>query len=190
LNIEKKGIRALGIAESFLPTDEKSILAGVVMRADLVIDGVRYSRTSVKGDDASDRIIGLFKDFQRNDINVILIGGAVISLYNIIDPDRVNEETSVPVVLVTYRESRGLVSTLKKRFPKSWREKVQKYMVLGERSKLKLKSGYDVFVRSSGIREYSVPSILNRFTLQGAIPEPIRVAKMIAKAKLESERPI
>jgi len=39
LHLEKKGLRGLAIAESFAQNSEKSILAGIVMRRDFVIDG-------------------------------------------------------------------------------------------------------------------------------------------------------
>ncbi|OYV08524.1 MAG: hypothetical protein CG443_267, partial [Methanosaeta sp. ASP1-1] len=40
LYLNKPGLRALGIAESFVRSLPYSILAGVVMRADLRVDGL------------------------------------------------------------------------------------------------------------------------------------------------------
>ena len=39
LHLEKKGIRGLAIAESFRQDSEKSVLAGVIVSNDLVVDG-------------------------------------------------------------------------------------------------------------------------------------------------------
>jgi len=39
LHLEKQGIRGLAIAESFSQTSKKSVLSGIVMSTDLVIDG-------------------------------------------------------------------------------------------------------------------------------------------------------
>ena len=39
LHLEKKGIRGLAIAESFRHDSQKSVLAGVIISSDLVIDG-------------------------------------------------------------------------------------------------------------------------------------------------------
>ena len=39
LHLEKKGLRGLAIAESFRQNSTKSVLAGVVMRRDFIIDG-------------------------------------------------------------------------------------------------------------------------------------------------------
>ena len=45
----KRAIRALGIAESFHPKAEKSTLAGVVVRTDLVVDGFVLGAATVGG---------------------------------------------------------------------------------------------------------------------------------------------
>ncbi|MDW0243115.1 MAG: DUF99 family protein, partial [Nitrososphaeraceae archaeon] len=42
----KKGLRVLAIAESFRKHDTKSILAGIVMRRDFVVDGFVYTDTT------------------------------------------------------------------------------------------------------------------------------------------------
>ena len=39
LHLEKRGLRGLAIAESFRPNSERSILSGLIMRRDFVIDG-------------------------------------------------------------------------------------------------------------------------------------------------------
>ena len=51
--LPKKGLRALGIAESFSGRGH-SILAGIVMRKDLKIDGFAFSRVTMGGMDATD----------------------------------------------------------------------------------------------------------------------------------------
>ena len=48
-----------------------------------------------------------------------------------------------------------------------------------------MKTGYDVFIRVKGINTKSAEQALNKFVLQGSIPEPIRVARLIARAKLD-----
>ncbi len=188
IHVEKKGIRALGIAESFRKgIGSKSILAGVVMRSDLIIDGFVFGKATIGGNDATHSLIQMFKTLNRNDINVILLGGAVISLYNIIDVDLVGEETETPVICITFEESEGLEPHIKHHFPKSWRQKLTAYRKLGKRYELKLKTGYKIFVRNFGVTESQAKRALDKFTLQGALPEPIRLAKILARAKLDSE---
>ncbi|MEM4238039.1 MAG: DUF99 family protein, partial [Candidatus Nitrosocaldaceae archaeon] len=82
IHLEKKGIRALGIAESFRKNHRYSVIAGVVMRSDLVIDGILFNYATIKGDDATSSIITLYERLKRNDINLIMLDGLIISMYN------------------------------------------------------------------------------------------------------------
>ncbi len=188
VRLEKKGIRALGISESFKEDGcRKSVLGGVVIRSDMVVDGLIFGAATLEGDDATDAILDMFLKLNRNDLNVIILSGAVISLYNIIDIDRVGEETKTPVICVTFEESEGLEPAIKRHFPKSWRKKVEAYRKLGGRETVKLKTGYQIYVRTHGLDTTQAKRTLDKFTLQGAIPEPVRLARLIAKAKLEAD---
>ncbi len=177
----KKAIRALGVAESFRKGSAKAFLAGVVMRSDFIIDGFAINRTTISGDDATDSVIALFSSLGRQDINLVMIGGAVISMYNIVDVNRVFEKTGKPVLTVTYRPSEGIEEAIKKHFPANWESKLEAYRRLGPRREVTLKNGFKVFVRSAGIDDYDSRLVLNKFTFFGRIPEPIRVARLIAR---------
>jgi len=188
LKLEKKAIRTLGIAESFKRgVFEKSLLCGVVMRSDLIVDGVGVSFATVGGEDATDAILELFRSFKRNDINFLMIGGSVISFFNILDVDRLHEETKLPVISITFRPSEGLERHLKHHFPCDER-KIEAYKRLGARDEVVLQTGYRIYVRTSGITVEEARKALDKFTLQGAIPEPIRLAKLMARALLRSSK--
>ena len=117
LHLNKPGIRALGVAESFRQGQRRSGLAGVVMRSDLVIDGVALGRTEVGGDDATTAVASLFKRFKRNDVNLIMVSGAILSLYNIIDVDALAKRTKLPVICLTYKETAGIEGSIRRYFP-------------------------------------------------------------------------
>jgi len=177
----KKGLRALGIAESFnRRLGRKSVLAGVVMRKDLIVDGFSFSRPELEGDDATDRVLELYERLGRKDVNVIMISGAVISLYNIIDLEKVYEETKVPLISLSYRESRGLEDAIKRHFPDRWERKLEMYNKLGKREEVILKTGKKVFIRRYGLTKKEAKAVINSFLLQGRYPEPIRVAGLLA----------
>jgi len=178
---EKKGIRVLGVAESFKKSGKKSTLAGIVMRRDLVIDGMAFGSATIEGDDATDGIISIHRSLARDDINCIVLDGLVISMYNIIDGERVAQETGLPVLAITFEDSKGLEASIKHHF-KNWKHKLEQYQKLGEREKVTLKTGKDLFIRYWGMSKKRAIAILNSFTLQGAVPEPIKVAKIAARS--------
>ena len=103
LHLNKKGIRVLGVAESFKQTERWSLLGGVVMRGDLVVDGLAFGRTSVGGDDATASMLRLYRSLGRSDVNLLMVSGAILSLYNILDVDELSDEAGVPVICLTYR---------------------------------------------------------------------------------------
>jgi len=181
LHLNKPGIRALGVAESFKEGDIKSRLAGVVMRGDLVIDGFVLGTATVAGDDATRSVVKMFKALHRNDVNLMILSGCIISMYNIIDVDTLSTETGLPVICLTYKESRGIERAIKRHFP-DHRKKLVAYRSLGGRRPVKLRSGYRVYVRASGMTDREAEEALNAFTLQGSIPEPVRLAKLLARA--------
>ena len=181
VHTEKKGIRVLGVAESFKKSGKWSTLAGVVMRRDLVIDGVTLGSATIEGDDATDNIILMHRSLARDDINCILLDGLVISMYNIVDGEKVQEETRLPVVAITFEDSKGLEGSIKSHFGDS-QGKLEKYKRLGKREKVTLKTGKNLFIRYWGLNQKRAVAILNSFTLQGSVPEPIRVAKLVARS--------
>jgi len=189
LHVDKRGLRALGIAESFQKDKEKSILAGVVMRADLVVDGFGFAYTTVGGMDATQSIIQLYKSLNRQDINLLLLNGCVISWYNVVDLNKLHKSLNLPLICVTYEESEGLEKYFREYFPHDWEERVEVYHRNGERVPIQLSTGHKIFVRFLGMELDEAETILNRFTLHGSVPEPLRVARLLARAVLRSRLP-
>src|ERR671927_1589572 len=179
---EKKGIRVFGIAESFRPARIKSTIAGVVMRRDLVIDGIVLSNTTLNGNDSTENILCMFKSLKRSDINCIILNGLIISMYNIIDGKLIQIETGLPVIAITFEDSAGLETSIRRHFPDNPESKLEQYVKLGKRDRVLLKTGKFLFIRYWGLTLKHAITILNSFTLQGSIPEPIRIAKLVARS--------
>jgi len=184
LHIEKKGLRGLGIAESFREENKISTLAGVVMRRDFIIDGFVFGQTTIEGSDATASILQMYRKLQRDDISFLMISGLVISMYNIVNIKKIWNEIKIPVIGVTYEDSKGIEAAIKYHFPDSYQSKIEEYHNLGERTKLSLHTGHDLFVRIEGCTIQETKNLLDAFTLQGSIPEPLRVAQMLARTKL------
>jgi endonuclease V-like protein UPF0215 family len=182
IHLEKRGIRALAIAESFKADCRYAVLAGVVMRRDMIIDGVAMSKSTLRGDDATQNIIAMYQDMHRNDINCIFLGGIIISMYNIVDGAEIHKSTKLPIIALTFHPSEGIERTIRRVFSEQ-EAKLQRYLSLGQREEVKLGTGKSVFVRRWGISLPKAAVILDHFTLQGSYPEPIRIAKLIARAR-------
>ncbi|MBN1455269.1 MAG: DUF99 family protein [Methanomicrobia archaeon] len=187
LHLDKKGIRVLGIAESFRREDEKSVLAGIVMRSDLVIDGMGFTRITVGGMDATDGVIRLVASLQRDDINALMLNGCVISWFNIIELTSLYEQLHIPLICVTYEESAGLEAHIATHFDDADRDiRLAAYQRLGARIPVTINADYEDLIRFLGLEKADAVKLLKRFTTHGRIPEPLRVAKLAARALLTS----
>ena len=187
LHLEKKGIRGLAIAESFSQNSKKSILSGIVMSTDLVIDGFVFGHSTVGGDDATDAILEMYEKLDRQDISFLLISGIVISLYNIIDMKKISEKIGLPVIGVTYEESSGIEDAIKHHFPESYKSKLTEYSKLESRKKITLHTSYNLYVRNEGCTVLETKQLLDKITLQGSIPEPLKITQLLANTLLKSK---
>ena len=187
LHLEKKGIRGLAIAESFSQDSTKSVLSGIVMSTDLVIDGFVMGHSTVSGDDATDAILSMYKKLDRPDVSFLLISGIVISLYNIVDLKRISEETGLPVIGVTYEESEGIEDAIKHHFPDSYKSKLAEYSKLESREKITLHTSHNLYIRKEGCTILEAKQLLDKITLQGSVPEPLRIGQLLANTLLKAK---
>ncbi len=181
LHPTKKAIRALGVAESFRPTASKSTLAGVVMRTDLVVDGLVFGSATVGGEDATESVLTMLRNLKRADVNLLILSGCIISRYNIIDVDEVARRSGLPVICLTYNETKGLEDALRRRFPPP-DDRLDRYKRLVGRTPVLIHTGHRAYIRTAKITLADAKKVLDAFTLQGVLPEPVRVAKLLARA--------
>jgi len=181
-------VRALGIAESFVKgVSERSVLAGVVMRADRVIDGFGFATATVGGMDATDKIIKLHETLERDDINFILLNGCIISWYNVVDLHKVVEKIQRPLLCVTYEASEGLEKYFLELFPDDWKRRVEVYHKNGSRTPITLHTGHTVYTRFINMTLDEAKGLLNKFTIHGAVSEPLRVARLLARSIVKTQ---
>lgn len=180
MHLPKKGLRACGIAESYRGR-RFSTLAAVVMRKDRIIDGFAFGRVRVGGNDATDEVIRMVRDLGRRDINAIFLSGCVIAWFNVLDPDRIHDETGFPVVCITYEDSEGLEADIRHHFPGD-EDRISAYLRLGTRTPVILPCGLTIFLRSWGMGEKEAGILVQSFIADGKIPEPLRVARICSRS--------
>jgi len=156
------------------------------MRADMTIDGFVFSKATVGGIDATEKILEMYRNLRRDDISVLLLNGCVISWYNVIDLHKIADETRLPLICVTYNESTGLEKYFKELFPRDWEIRVETYRKNKGRTPIKLSTGYTVYIRFIGLKMEEAKGVLNKFTSHGSIPEPLRVARLLARSVVKN----
>ena len=156
------------------------------MRADRAIDGFVFSTATVGGMDATEKIMEMHRTLERDDINLLILNGCVISWYNVVDLHRLADETGLPLVCVTYEESPGLEKYFTELFPEDWEYRVGIYRKNKARTPITLGTGYTVYVRFIDMSLEEAKGILNKFTSHGAVPEPLRVARLLARSVVKT----
>lgn len=176
----KPGVRALGIAESF--TDDRSTIAGAVVRANRVTDGFAFTDCTVGGTDATDAVLELIDFLNRDDVQYVLLSGIAPAWFNVLDLTRLHEGTDHPVVSVTYEASDGLEPALREAFEGSALEtRLATYRAQPARERVSVGDN-TVFLRSMGLHDDEAAEVVRAFTPEGGRPEPLRVARLAARA--------
>jgi len=177
LHLEKSGIKGLAVAESFAPDQDRSVLAGVVMRSDFVIDGFVFGHTGVRGTDATDAVLGMWESLERDDISYVLLSGLIISLYNVIDLEILYKRFGVPILSITRGGSDSLdgatVSRLKGANLSSYNRLPERIYIGYDR--------YDIRVQCLGCTALEAKNLIQKLMLDGSRPEPLRVARILAR---------
>lgn len=176
----KSGVRALGVAESF--TGDSSTLAGAVVRGSRVTDGFVFGSCTVGGSDATDAIVEMVERLDRADVRYLLIAGIAPAWFNVIDLREIHDETGLPVISITFEESEGLEPTLREEFDGedlAWRLAAYRSQPARRRHTV---NGETVFFRAVGPERDAVRSVIDAFTPEGGRPEPLRVARLAARA--------
>ena len=186
LHLEKNGIRGLSISESFEKQDTHSILAGVVMSNEFLIDGFVFENATLKGDDITEKILTMYDKLNRDDISYLLLPGTILSLYNIVDIDQIFEQLQIPIIAANSNDSLGLHDTLRHHFPNNFENKIKQYEKLGSRQIIQLDSKNEIFLRMRGCTVEHCKTLLEKIILQGSIPEPLRVSQTLAKTILKT----
>lgn len=179
----KSQIRVCGIDDApfdFGNRNAKAIVIGTIVRAPSYLEGVMSFEVSVDGDDSTANIEKALKKSRFSDqLRAVLIDGIALGGFNIIDIESLSKSTGVPVITVTRDrpDMDSMQAALKKYFDDA-DERIAKL------SKIPVKeirtSHNPIFVSFAGINLDEVQEILKVTTLRGVIPEPIRMAHIIA----------
>lgn len=177
----KPGVRALGVAESF--RDDRSTLAGVVVRADRVVDEFSFASCTVGGTDATAAVCSLVDRLGREDVRYVVVGAVAPAWYNLLDLSRLHERADRPVLAVTFEASDdGLEAGIRDAFSgDELADRLERYRALPPRRTVDV-GDETVYVRAVGLEADVAATVVRAFTPEGGRPEPVRIARLAARA--------
>lgn len=178
------GMRLAGVEDgSFYSFSRKlrvfTVLCCVGMTHDR-IDCIRLSYIEVDGFDATEKLSEMLCGL---DVEAVILGGITFAGFNIVDPPAILHDTGIPVIVYSGKrpDSLSMLSALKKHF-KDWDRRWGIIERLGPIHQATLwPSEPPVYFEVLGGSATWAEDILSSSALVCRIPEPVRVAGLIAR---------
>lgn len=189
----KREIRVLGIDDGvFVPQKKgKALIVGVVYRGGLWLDGVMHTKIEVDGLDATEKIASMITSSPHYaQLRVIMLNGLTFAGFNVVDIKRLYTITKLPVIVVS-REKPNL-DEIKKALENLPRKEQRWKMIenAGKLIEVNVKNtGSTLYVQLAGLNEKDARKIVRITSTRSNIPEPLRVAHIIASGITQLTKP-
>lgn len=179
----KPHLRVLGIDDSAFSFDEKEVVVvGAVVRLPNYLEGVLKTTVEVDGTDATERLAELVGGSRYGEnLAAIFIDGIALGGFNVIDIEALNSDLRTPIVTVTRDrpDLESMKTALKAKF-ENWErrfELISKFELHQVETEHK-----PLYIQVVGEDLDIIKGIIAKSTVLGALPEPIRMAHLIATA--------
>lgn len=186
----KSEIRILGCDDG--PFDSKSDstvpVIGVIFRGGKFLDGALKTDVKVDGEDATEKLVKLINSSRhKQQLRVIMLDGITLGGFNVVDIKNLYKKTKLPVIVINRkmpdleRVKRALKNL--KGFERRWK----RISNAGKIKRLKLKEKVYLFYQSIGLKNNTAEEIIKLSCVRSYIPEPLRVAHILATAFVRGE---
>jgi endonuclease V-like protein UPF0215 family len=183
----KREIRIIGWDDApFGFGDRKTAIIGTVCRGGTWLDGVIRQDIRVDGHDASDRIVQAVNGSpHKRQLRVIMLDGTTFGGFNIVDMEKINKRTSLPVIAVvrdrpdfdSIRRALGRFSDSASRWELIKKAGPVKPIEVKNPKTGKIKK---IWFQNRGIEPDIAKRIIKISSTRSFIPEPLRMAHLIA----------
>jgi len=187
----KREIRILGFDDAafeFKSAGKTVPVVGVIYRGGNFIDGMLRTDITIDGMDSTDKIIKRVNSTRhRQQLKVIMFDGITLGGFNIVDIHKLREQTGLPVIVIN-RKMPNLQSVQKAL--KKFKDYKKRWALIKKAGALKpctLKGEKKVYYQSVGLSDEKAEEIIILSSTRSFIPEPLRVAHLIATAIVKGE---
>jgi len=184
----KRQIRILGIDDAPFTFREKySTVIGVVMRGGEYLECVLRSQVTIDGTEATVMCTQMIQNSRhRRQLKAVMVDGACLGGFNVVDIHELFESTNLPVITIT--RDKPDFSKIKRALQKNFKDWKDRWTIL-QRGELKTitTEHNPIYIKYTGLSLEEAKEIINISTIRGVIPEPIRVAHLIASGITRGE---
>lgn len=162
-------------------------MAGVLVCPPNYLEGVMISSCAVDGEDVNDAISRMVNGSRfREQVRAIMIDGVALGGFNVVDIKHLSAAFDAPVITVSRDQpDLGAIEKALKAHFSDWERRL-KIIVRHDIREVKLSEGH-VFIASVGIEDTEADALVRRCTVRGCLPEPVRLAHLVATALVQGE---
>jgi len=182
----KDEIRILGIDDSpfNFHKDKRVMLIGTIFRGGSWLDGILKSEIKVDGTDATEKIIEMIRKTKHKDLRVIMLDGLTFGGFNLVDIEEIFKKTKLPVIVIIRQmpDFERIITVLKEinKNKEDYEFRLKCIKKAGKPKKVETKKGKFIYIQYIGIKFEDAKEIVKLSSTRSLIPEPIRVAHLIA----------
>lgn len=184
----KNQIRLLGIDDSpFSFSDEFSYIIGVIMRGGAYIESVISRKIKVDGSEATSLCIDIINNSRfKKQLRALLTDGVSFCGFNIIDIEKIYNKTQLPVITIT--RNKPNIIKIKKALKKNFSDWDYRLNIIKRGLLHRIETNHNpIYIKYIGLSLNEAKEIIKLSTIRGVIPEPIRVAHIIASGVVRGE---
>ena len=149
---------------------------------------VRAGWINVDGMDATDRALKLLRAFSFSN-SPILLAGVTFGGFNLIDPRVLQKRFKTPTIVIvgSRPNNRAVKRALLRHFP-DWRERWRIIESLGPLGRVRTVAGENpLYYEAFGCTNVEARRILRSWALVSRVPEPLRIAGLVARGLFSAQ---
>jgi endonuclease V-like protein UPF0215 family len=185
----KEEIRILGIDDGpFTKDDKEVIVIGVVYRGGEFIDGLLRTFVEIDGLDATEKLAKMINSSRhKQQLKVIMLDGITLGGFNIVDVKKLYSETKIPIIVINRKvpDLKSIKTALEKNF-EDFEKRWKMILNAGKIKELRLEK-FSLYYQNIGLEDEEAEEVILTSVKHAQIPEPLRVAHLIATGIVKGE---
>ncbi|NWF87347.1 DUF99 family protein [Candidatus Bathyarchaeota archaeon] len=165
---------------SFQKGVTKTAILAVVLLKEAKIEKVKIKRIAVDGSDATEKLVEALKELS---FSAVFLAGISFAGFNVIDPVVIHETFKKPVIVVSRTRPNNITvrRALQRHFD-DWKQRWEVFKKIGRVYRiLVVAKELPIYVETVGINIKQAQNIVRSLVFCSRVPEPIRVARLIAR---------
>jgi len=157
----------------------KALLAAVLLRG-VEVENAKITEITVDGLDATKKLAEMLSDWN---FATILLAGVSFAGFNLIDPTIIHEKFEKPVIIIsrTKPNNKAVKQALQRHF-EDWEIRWKIFEKLGSVHRILVLAGEPpLYIETVGVGVKWACNLIRALSVCGRVPEPIRIARLIAR---------